>query len=71
MYADIGPSSFNQQLQQQLRIPTIDDAPIEYAQIKHTSQHVETSSLKKQPTSKREKPTGMLMILSLIHCHSW
>ena len=59
MYADIGPSSFNQQLCQQIHIPAIDDAPIEYAQIKHNSQHVETSSLKKQPTSKKGKPTGL------------
>ena len=59
MYADIGPSSFNQKRHQQLHIPAIDDAPIEYAQIKHESQHNERPSLEKQPT----KPTGVLMII--------
>ena len=64
MYADIGPSSFNNKRHQQLHIPATDDAPIEYAQIKHESQHNERPSLEKQPASMKTKPTGVLMIQS-------
>ena len=57
MYADIGPSSFNQHLRQQLHTPAIDSDAVEYAQIKHNSQHVQIPSLKNEP-----KPTGIILL---------
>ena len=71
MYADIDPSSFsNQQPRRQLHIPPIDDAPIEYAQVKHNcSQRVETSSMRKQPLSKKPNTTGIPVRLQVTwHC---